>query len=63
MIDCSNVGRVDLFVGDRPAASQVIAAGQTRVAVKLPFAASAGSTLFAKGFRGPDLVVTARLKV
>jgi peptidase S41-like protein len=63
VIECSNVERVDLFVGDRPAASEAIAAGQNRVPVKLPFAASAGSTVFAEGFRGGKLVVTARLKV
>jgi len=63
VIDCSNVDRVDLFVGDRPAASQAIAAGQNRVPVKLPFAASAGSTVFAEGHRGGKLVVTARVNV
>jgi hypothetical protein len=63
VIDCSNVERVDLFVGDRPALSQVIAAGQTHVPVKLPFMASAGSTLFAQGYRGGEPVVSTRLNI
>jgi C-terminal processing protease CtpA/Prc len=63
VIDCSNVERVDLFVNERPAVSQVIAGGQTRVPVKLPFAAAAGSMILADGYRGSKAVVTARVRV
>src|SRR5262249_33156015 len=62
-VDCANGDRVDLFVGDRPAVSLSITGKQASLPVTLPFAASAGDVVGASGYRGTDLVVTARLAV
>jgi C-terminal processing protease CtpA/Prc len=62
-IDCSNVDRVDLFVGDRPAVSLQVSGNQTGLSVTLPFSARAGSVLNAQGYRAADLVVTTRLAI
>jgi C-terminal processing protease CtpA/Prc len=63
MIDCSSVDRIDLFVNDRPALSREVSGNQTGLSVPLPFAATAGSILYAKGYREGKLVVNTRLSV
>jgi C-terminal processing protease CtpA/Prc len=58
-INCSNVDRIDLFVNDRPALSLEVSGSQTRLPVKLPRPAPAGSVR-ANGYRKGMLVVSAR---
>jgi peptidase S41-like protein len=62
-IECSNVDRVDLFVGNRPAFSRETAGNQDSWLVQLPFPVKAGSTLRADGYRNETLVVSTRLLV
>jgi hypothetical protein len=60
-VDCTNIDRLDLFLDDRPVASQNVTGNS--FAITLPAPATAGSTLTANGYRKGDLVVGTRVRV
>ena len=56
---CTNIDRLDLFLNDRPVASENVTAAS--FAVTLPTTATVGNTLIANGYRKGKLVVSTRL--
>jgi hypothetical protein len=59
--DCTNIDRLDIFLNNRPIASQNVTANP--FTVSLPTPAEAGNTLAAAGYRDGELVVGTRLRV
>ena len=59
--ECTNIDRLDLYVDDRPVASQNVTGAS--LVVTLPAPAPAGSTLTANGYRNGQLVVSTRVRV
>ncbi|HKP03434.1 MAG TPA: S41 family peptidase [Chthoniobacterales bacterium] len=58
---CSNIDRLDVFLNDRPVASQNVMADS--LTVDLPTPAPRGSNLRANGYRTGELVVSTRLQI
>jgi hypothetical protein len=59
--DCTNIDRLDLFLNDRPIASENVTGNS--FTVSLPTPAAAGDTLAGNGYRKGELVVGTRLRV